>query len=64
MARRCLRLCVSTDGSHGAALNNLGVLSVQIGQHAKGKSYFTAAKSALNDCEEINFNLGLFDKYK
>ncbi|XP_063697648.1 tetratricopeptide repeat protein 8 [Culicoides brevitarsis] len=64
MARRCLRLCVSYDGSHGAALNNLAVLATRTGQYHKVKSYLVAAKTAAPDCEEINRNILLIEKYQ
>lgn len=57
LARRCLRLCISCDGSHGAALNNLAVLAAKAGQRSKARSYLAAAKSALPDSSEIQHNL-------
>lgn len=62
LTRRCLRLCISIDGLHGAALNNLGVLSMKTGQQIKGRSYLMAAKSALPDNDEIVHNVNLMEK--
>lgn len=64
MARRCLRLCVTYDGSHGAALNNLAVLATRTGQYGKVKAYLIAAQTASPDCEEINHNVLLIEKYR
>lgn len=57
MARRALRLCISADGSHGAALNNLAVLATYAGHFEKAKSYLNAAKSVLSESHEINYNI-------
>ena len=62
LARRCLRLCISTDGSHGAALNNLAILALRVGDQSKAKSYLSAAKSVLPNCEEITHNHNLIEK--
>ncbi|XP_037024472.1 tetratricopeptide repeat protein 8 [Bradysia coprophila] len=62
LAKRCLRLCISSDGSHGAALNNLAVLAIKSGQRDKAHSYFLAAKNVLADSDEVKHNLNLFDK--
>lgn len=61
LARRCLRLCVSIDGSHGAALNNLAVLAVHCGQTERARSYLVAAKSVLPGSEEVGKNNELID---
>lgn len=63
LARRCLRLCLSSDGSHGAALNNLAVISTQLGQHTKAKSYLNAAKAVLPNSEEVELNTKLIAKF-
>lgn len=63
LARRCLRLCLSSDPSHGAALNNLAVISTQLGQYTKAKSYLAAAKAVLANSDEVEQNLGLISKY-
>lgn len=63
LARRCLRLCLSSDGSHGAALNNLAVISTQLGQFNKAKSYLTAAKAVLSNSDEVEQNIKLISKY-
>lgn len=62
MAKRCLRLCISSDGSHGAALNNLAVLAIKSGQRDKAHSYFVAAKNVLADSDEIKHNFDIFEK--
>lgn len=62
LARRCLRLCISSDGSHGAALNNLAVLAVRSGQQSKGKAYLSAARSVLPNSEEVVHNIKLIEK--
>lgn len=51
-------MCISADGGHGAALNNLAVLCFRSGQGQKAKAYLMAAKSALPKNEEILFNVG------
>lgn len=63
LTRRCLRLCLSSDGSHGAALCNLAVISAQLGQHAKAKAYLIAAKAVLPDSDEVERNTKLITKY-
>lgn len=63
MTRRCLRLCLSADGAHGAALNNLAVICAQLGQHAKAKSYLVAAKAVLPNSDEVEQNTKLMAKY-
>lgn len=63
LARRCLRLCLSSDPSHGAALNNLAVISTQLGQYIKAKSYLAAAKAVLANSDEVEQNLRLISKY-
>lgn len=55
---------MSYDGSHGAALNNLAVLATRAGQYGKVRSYLVAAQTATPDCEEINHNVLLIEKYK
>lgn len=62
LAKRCLRLCISSDGSHGAALNNLAILAIKGGQREKAQSYFVAAKNVLGDSDEVKHNLDLFEK--
>lgn len=62
LARRCLRLCISSDGSHGAALNNLAVLAVRSGHQSKGKAYLSAARSVLPNSEEVVHNINLIEK--
>lgn len=62
LARRCLRLCISSDGSHGAALNNLAVLAARSGISAKAKSYLLAAKSVLPDSEEVQINCKIIER--
>lgn len=62
LARRCLRLCISSDGSHGAALNNLAILATKVGQHSKAKSYLLAAQNVLPECDEVLQNLKLIEK--
>ncbi|GAB0089111.1 tetratricopeptide repeat protein 8 [Sergentomyia squamirostris] len=64
LARRCLRLCISCDGSHGAALNNLAILAAKSGQRSKARSYLAAAKSALPNSSEIQHNLQHIDNVK
>ncbi|XP_055642217.1 tetratricopeptide repeat protein 8 isoform X1 [Toxorhynchites rutilus septentrionalis] len=61
LARRCLRLCLATNGSHGAALNNMAVLVARQKQYAKAKSYLMAGKAALPNCDEIKANLELIE---
>lgn len=63
LARRCLRLCLSSDGSHGAALNNLAVISAQLGQFTKAKSYLAAAKEVLANSDEVEQNISLISKF-
>lgn len=63
LARRCLRLCLSSDGLHGSALNNLAVISAQLGRYEKAKSYLTAAKAVLSTAEEVETNISLISKY-
>lgn len=60
LAKRCLRLCISADGAHGAALNNLAMLCHRSGQSHKAKAYLVAARSALPKSEEIEFNYQKF----
>ncbi|KAJ6649815.1 Tetratricopeptide repeat protein 8 [Pseudolycoriella hygida] len=62
LAKRCLRLCISSDGSHGAALNNLAVLAMKSGHRDKAQSYFAAAKNVLADSDEVKHNQNLFEK--
>lgn len=56
LARRCLRLCLSYDVFCGSALNNLGVIAIQMKQINKAKSYFAAAKTVLSDSFEVKHN--------
>lgn len=60
LAKRCLRLCISADGGHGAALNNLALLCHRSGQNNKAKAYLLAARTALPNNEEIQFNYRKF----
>ncbi|XP_055839092.1 tetratricopeptide repeat protein 8 [Episyrphus balteatus] len=62
LARRCLRLCLTSDATNGAALNNLAVLSAHSGDLAKAKSYLAAAKEVLGDSLEIESNLKYMEK--
>lgn len=59
LARRCLRLCISTDGSHGAALNNLAVLTAQKGSRERARAYFLAAQTVMPHSPEICRNNAL-----
>lgn len=61
-ARRCLRICTSLDGSHGAALNNLAVIAAKKENSMKAKVYLTLAKKLLPDCPEIKYNLQVVEK--
>lgn len=63
LARRCLRLCLSSDSSHGSALNNLAVIAAQYGQYHKTKTYLMAAKVVLPTSEEIEANIILVSKF-
>lgn len=53
-------MCISADGAHGAALNNLAMLCHRSGQSHKAKAYLVAARSALPKSEEIEFNYQKF----
>lgn len=53
LARRCLRLCISTDGAHGAALNNLAVLTAKKGGRDRAKAYLLAARTVMPTSAEI-----------
>ncbi|XP_055597482.1 tetratricopeptide repeat protein 8 [Uranotaenia lowii] len=64
LARRCLRLCIATNGSHGAALNNMAVMVARQKQFSKAKSYLMAAKGALRNCEEIQNNLEYIENFE
>lgn len=57
LARRCLQLCLTTDGRSGAALNNLAVLAAHSGDLMRAKSYLRAAKEVFGNSREINGNL-------
>lgn len=63
LARRCLRLCLSSDGAHGAALNNLAVIAAYFTQFGKANSYLTAAKTVLPNSEEVEHNSKLITKH-
>ncbi|XP_055919549.1 tetratricopeptide repeat protein 8 [Eupeodes corollae] len=63
LARRCLRLCLTSDATNGAALNNLAVLSAHSGDLPKAKSYLSAAKEVLGDSMEIKSNLNYMEKH-
>lgn len=59
--RRCLRICISLDGAHGSAINNLGAVAIKKENVAKAKMYFTLALKLLPDCEEIKHNSELIE---
>lgn len=59
--RRCLRICISLDGAHGSAINNLGAIAFKKENIAKAKMYLTLAKKLLPDCEEIKQNSKLIE---
>lgn len=63
LAKRSLRLCLSSDASHGSALNNLAAISAQLGQYSKAKTYLTAAKAVFSNSEEVEKNIKLVTKY-
>lgn len=60
-SRRCLRICISLDGAHGSALNNLGVIAMKKENSTKAKMYFSLAKKLLPDCNEIKHNSQLIE---
>ncbi|XP_058826413.1 tetratricopeptide repeat protein 8 [Topomyia yanbarensis] len=64
LARRCLRLCIATNGSHGPALNNMAVMVARQKQFAKAKSYLMSAKVALPNCDEILNNLEYIENFE
>ncbi|XP_055542257.1 tetratricopeptide repeat protein 8 isoform X2 [Wyeomyia smithii] len=64
LARRCLRLCIATNGSHGPALNNMAVMVAHQKQYAKAKSYLVSAKVALPTSEEISANLEFIENFE
>ncbi|XP_068151477.1 tetratricopeptide repeat protein 8 [Drosophila tropicalis] len=61
LARRCLQLCLTSDARHGAALNNLAVLSAQSGDVMAAKSYLTAAQDVAPDSLEVSSNIQFMD---
>ena len=61
LAKRCLQLCLTSDGRNGAALNNLAVLSAYSGDVMKAKSYLSAAKEILQESAEVDTNLHYMD---
>ncbi|XP_038113838.1 tetratricopeptide repeat protein 8 [Culex quinquefasciatus] len=64
LARRCLRLAIASNGSHGSALNNMAVMVARQKQYAKAKSYLVAAKAALPNCDEIKNNLEFIENFE
>ncbi|XP_001650433.2 tetratricopeptide repeat protein 8 [Aedes aegypti] len=64
LARRCLRLCIAINGSHGAALNNMAVMVARQKQYTKARSYLMAAKAALPACDEIKSNLEFIENFE
>uniref|UniRef100_A0A1B0G1A9 Uncharacterized protein n=1 Tax=Glossina morsitans morsitans TaxID=37546 RepID=A0A1B0G1A9_GLOMM len=63
LAKRCLKLCLTSDAQNGAALNNLAVLTAQMGDILKAKSYLTAAKETLHNSQEIENNLKYMEEH-
>uniref|UniRef100_A0A1B0BFF9 Uncharacterized protein n=1 Tax=Glossina palpalis gambiensis TaxID=67801 RepID=A0A1B0BFF9_9MUSC len=63
LAKRCLKLCLTSDAQNGAALNNLAVLTAQMGDILKAKSYLTAAKESLHNSQEIENNLKYMEEH-
>ncbi|XP_030383816.1 tetratricopeptide repeat protein 8 [Scaptodrosophila lebanonensis] len=61
LARRCLKLCLTSDSRNGAALNNLAVLAAHGGDIMGAKSYLNAAKDVLPNSNEIVTNLEYMD---
>ena len=57
-----MRLCLASDSSNAAALNNLALLNMQSGDFEKAKSYLMTAKDINPDCPEIKTNVALMDK--
>ncbi|XP_019561779.3 tetratricopeptide repeat protein 8 [Aedes albopictus] len=64
LARRCLRLCIAINGSHGSALNNMAVMVARQKQYAKARSYLMAAKAALPANDEIKCNLEYLENFE
>ncbi|XP_050082872.1 tetratricopeptide repeat protein 8 [Anopheles aquasalis] len=64
LARRCLRLCIAANGSHGSALNNMAVLVARQKQYHKAKSYLVAARTALPASDEIGHNLKFIENFQ
>ncbi|XP_058452058.1 tetratricopeptide repeat protein 8 [Malaya genurostris] len=64
LARRCLRLCIATNASHGPALNNMAVMVARQKQYTKAKSYLMSAKAALPNCDEILNNLEYIENFE
>ncbi|XP_058060381.1 tetratricopeptide repeat protein 8 [Anopheles bellator] len=64
LARRCLRLCIAANGTHGAALNNMAVLVARQKQYPKAKSYLQAARTALPASDEIEHNLKFIENFQ
>lgn len=62
LAKRCLKLCLSSDPTNAAALNNLAILCVQEGDLVKAKAYINQAKTILPDLSEIKSNVALMEK--
>uniref|UniRef100_A0A1A9WUK4 Uncharacterized protein n=1 Tax=Glossina brevipalpis TaxID=37001 RepID=A0A1A9WUK4_9MUSC len=63
LAKRCLQLCLTSDAQNGAALNNLAVLTAQMGDILKAKSYLAAAKEVLHNSQEIENNLKYMEEH-
>ncbi|XP_017115247.1 tetratricopeptide repeat protein 8 isoform X1 [Drosophila elegans] len=61
LAKRCLQLCLTSDGQNGAALNNLAVLAAQGGDIMGAKSYLNAAKDVMPEGSEVTTNLQFMD---
>ncbi|CRL00603.1 CLUMA_CG013863, isoform A [Clunio marinus] len=60
-ARRCLRICISLDGGHASALNNLGVIAMKKENSTKAKMYFNLSKKLLPENDEIKHNINLIE---
>lgn len=61
--KRSLRLCISYDGSHSDALNNLAVLATKTQQFNKAKQYLVTAQTADPKSVEIEKNLELIEEH-
>lgn len=61
--KRSLRLCVSYDGAHSDALNNLAVLAAKNQQFNKAKQYLVTAQTANPKSSEIEANLELIEEH-